>query len=284
MSWAPGTEPVGETGPASQAVSHPLEHHQPCSHHTLPLPVSDTSSAGAQRARSWEWTRWGRGAALLPAALLMALTQKLDLAHPWLSPPCEAQSFDPRPGLSAWSVSRLKQLPPEGFLMQRGCPPSGLNSRVGQLTSKCSAVSKCLLLPLLPAGCSGGSSEPCVGSGHRTQEAQTCAFANVPGLSSPVRSQKTPSAPWACPAGWVGKGDWLSDPLKTLPEIGVGRQNFEERTTQRGPWGIYIFCVWLSGRQAEGRAESQRPSQEAAKHKTVPKPVSQQEAAQWVRV
>ena len=198
----------------NRPTSHLLEQGRPCSRHTrlcrfltpsgqVPkgpgpesgqVPATTTPSPTTVSCRS----------TLLPSALLMALTQKLDPTHPWLSPPCEAQSFDPRPGVSAWSLSHLQQFPPEGFLMQRGCPPWGwipgwasLQGNVPPLTT--------LWLPLSPPGHSGGHSEPCLDSGHRTLKLGLSV--TFPGSSSPGCSQKTPSVPWASPSGGMGKGD-----------------------------------------------------------------------------
>lgn len=109
----------------------------------------------------------------------MALTQKLDPACPALSPPSEAHCFDPGPGLSAWPLSHLKPFPPEGFLMQRGYPPSGLKPGVGWLMYKCYPVSKSLLLSLLPEDHFGGSSEPCPGNKYRAKKAPICAFVTL---------------------------------------------------------------------------------------------------------
>ena len=120
---------MGETGP----TSHPLEQGQLCSHHTRlcqfltpsgqvpkgPGPESEQVPATTTPSP----TTVSCQSTLLPTAPLMALTQKLDATHPRLSPPCEAQSFDPRPGVSAWSLSHLQPFSLEGFLMQRGCPP-----------------------------------------------------------------------------------------------------------------------------------------------------------------
>lgn len=133
--------------------------------------------------------------ALLPTALFMALTQKLDPACSPLSPPSETYSFDPWPGLSAWPLSHLKSFPPEGFRMQRGCPPSGPKPGVGWLMHKCYRVSKSPLLPLVLEDHFGGSSEPCLGNKSGAKKAGTCAFVTLLGSSSVVCSQKAPSVP-----------------------------------------------------------------------------------------
>ena len=142
MCWAPGTKP-DEVG---------LGHHM--------LPTSDNFSELQEplRCPRGQVLRVDKRDAvlplrhakpgLLPIALFMALTQKLDAVCPPLSPPSEARSFDPGPGLSAWLLSHLEQFPPEGFLMRRGFLPSGLNPRVGLLMRKCCTVRKSLLLPL----------------------------------------------------------------------------------------------------------------------------------------
>ena len=201
-----------------------------------PLPVSDTFWAGAQRARSWEWTSASHHpprpttvscrSTLLPTALLMALTQKLDATHPRLSPPCEAQSFDPRPGVSAWSLSHLQPFPPESFLMQKGCPPWGwipgwasLQVNVPPLTTLFGflchqqAILEALQSPAWTAGT--GSPNLCL-----------CHFSwlLLPSLFPENSFCSLSLSIWR-----DGKGR-LSDPLKGLPETAVGRQ-----TLRRGP-------------------------------------------------
>lgn len=165
MSWAPGTEPTREAGPASKATAHsPGSSSNSAGHYILLLPTSDTFSElqGIPACPRGQVLRMDKGecspppascqACLLPTALYMALTQKLDPACPQLSPPSEAHSFDLRPVLSGWLLSHLEQFPPEGFLIQSVLLPSGLNPRMGQLMCKCRTVSKSFLLLLLLTG------------------------------------------------------------------------------------------------------------------------------------
>ena len=253
-----------------------------------PLPVSDTFWAGAQRARSWEWTSASHHpprpttvscrSTLLPTALLMALTQKLDATHPRLSSPCKAQSFDLRPGVSAWSLSYLTTVPSREFPYAERMSTMGLNPRVGQLTSKCATANNSLWLPLSPTGHSGGPAERCLDSRHRKLKLVPLSLFLAPPPQSVPRKLLLFPEPLHL-EGW--ERETVRPSEGTSRNCG-GETDFEERTTQWRPQGIYISCVWLSIRQAEGRADSKRPGQESARLRTVPRPVSLQGVVQWV--
>jgi hypothetical protein len=173
--WTPDTVPAAsQTRPPSQGTSTlPREPPTilamtPCcgrfltpsqhSRHPLPHP------ARAQMARSWVW----RSAVLslhcakpvpFPVALCMALTQQLDPVCPQTWPPSEAQIFDPRPGLYVWLLSPWELFPPEDSLMQRGCPPSMLNPRLGWANPALLTISFAHTIPVA-----------CLGSRHRIRK------------------------------------------------------------------------------------------------------------------
>ena len=209
------------------------------------------------------------------------------------APLCPAQGTDPelrsnsslpQPtlwGPELWSQARraclvsfsFTAVPSRGFPYAERLSTVGLNPRVGQLTRKRAAAHS--------------SRAP---SSHRRailEATQSPAWTAGTGLSVAFRApppQAVPRKLLLSPEPLHLEG-WERETVR--PSEGTSRNcggetDFEERTTQRRPRGIYISCVWLSVRQAEGRADSQRPGQESARLRTVPRPVSLQGVVPWV--
>lgn len=74
-------------------------------------------------------------------------------------------------------------------------------------------------------------------------ESPSLGHCHSPSSSSPVCSQKTPSAPWACPAGGVGKEDPSVRPFKGLPETGVGKQTLRRRPHNGASGNSHLLYV-----------------------------------------
>lgn len=207
----------------------------------------------------------------------MALTQKLDPACPALSPPSEAHCFDPGPGLSAWPLSHLKPFPPaEGFLMQRGYPPSGLKPGVGWLMYKCYPVSKSLLLSLLPQDHFGGSSEPCPATSTEQRKPPFVPL-SLFWLLLPSLFPKSSFCSLSLSSWRGGKERPSVRPSKGTSRNWGGETDFEKRTTQ---WALREFTSSACDQVADslkGGLSARGPDQKAATHRTVPRHVSQQE-------
>lgn len=124
--------------------------------------------------------------------------------------------------MSAWLLSHLEQFPPEGFLMQRGFLPSGLNPRVGQLMCKCHTVSKSTELPLYQQTTVGAAqSQPEQVQGTESPDLGLALFLAPPPQSVPKKLLLFPKPVQL--EGWERKTR-LSDLPKGLPETGVGNR------------------------------------------------------------
>lgn len=181
---------------------------------------------------------------------------------------CNSSSTQPTlRGPELWSQARrvclvsfsLTTIPSREFPYAERMSTMGLNPRVGQLTSKCATANNSLWLPLSPTGHSGGPAEPCLDSRHRKPKLVPLSLFLAPPPQSVPRKLLLFPEPLHL-EGW--ERETVRPSEGTSRNCG-GETDFDERTTQWRPQGIYISCVWLSIRQAEGRADRRRPGQES---------------------